>query len=444
MSNEIAFIRVDSLGAPLPDDLLLELRPKLKSLGFSEEHVAPYANKLRGPSDRIALLHATEAGTPLDVMCRLWQMSRWVDRDAAEEALGKELLTRACEWALLADIDGRVGATVDLYPLGDDLIATDRQIVPGSFEDCAYPLGGDSYSLSRMIPQRRVGKALDLCTGSGVQALTVKADLVHAVELSERAFDFAFFNLSLNRPKDSVRVFKGDLYEPLPYRNYDLIVSNPPWVPAPTDEMELYRGGGSNGELITKRIVEGLPGHLAPDGWFVMYVEYPLYGNDTYHERLRKWLGEGTWGIASLKLAEFKAQQYVQGQVSSHDPKTMAEDYLAWLNLYEKEGIQAMGYAVVFARRAQEPWDVTIKGLPPQEPQTWVEDWMDALYAPAEGPAELSPHAKMWVSGEEAKIEWPGTCLSTIDLTSEEFAAVRGENDDPALLTSLRRRLILK
>ncbi len=444
MENEIAFIRVETLNAPLPDDLLLKLKPALQAAGYDEKTVAPFFFRLRGPADRIAMLEATATDKPVDALCRLFQLSRWVEKEKIVGALGEEVFQRACEWAILADIEGRVGSTVDIYPLGDDYIVTDRMIVPGGFEDGAYPLGGDSYTLSRMIPRTRVKKALDLCTGSGVQALTVKADLVHAVELSDRAWDFANFNLSFNRPNEVCRVFQGDLYSPLPLRDYNLIVTNPPWVPAPQEEMELYRGGGANGEYLTKKIVEGLPRYLAQDGWFVMYVEYPLYDDgETYHQRMRRWLGEGTWGIASFQTAHLTAQQYALGQVASHDPKTMHQDYKDWLKLYANEGIQAMEYAVVFARRTSKEWDAVIHGTPPQEPQLWVAEWLETLLEPGEGPAQLSPMAKLWTSGEEGRVEWPGTCLKPLELTPQELAVVQGKDEDPAIQADLRRRLVL-
>ncbi len=75
---------------------------------------------------------------------------------------------------------------------------------------------------------------LDLCTGSGILAIAAARSgcaTVTAVDTSRWAVLVAALNGALNGVRIDSR--RGDLYEPLRGRRFDLIVSNPPYVPTP-------------------------------------------------------------------------------------------------------------------------------------------------------------------------------------------------------------------
>src|SRR5437763_789552 len=81
------------------------------------------------------------------------------------------------------------------------------------------------------LPPR--ASVLDLCTGSGALAIAAArrgAREVTAVDVSRRAVLAARLNARLNGVH--VRVVHGDLYAPLRRARFDVIVSNPPYVPA--------------------------------------------------------------------------------------------------------------------------------------------------------------------------------------------------------------------
>jgi release factor glutamine methyltransferase len=113
-------------------------------------------------------------------------------------------------------------------------------------------------------------EALDLCTGTGILALTA-ARLgagATAVDISRRAVLNARLNARLNRL--DVDVLRGDLLAPVQDRSFDLIVSNPPYIPAPPGERT--RGAarawdaGPDGRELLDRICDAAPGHLRPGG----------------------------------------------------------------------------------------------------------------------------------------------------------------------------------
>ena len=113
---------------------------------------------------------------------------------------------------------------------------------------------------------------LDVCTGSG--ALAVCAALrgardVTAVDCSRRAIATVRLNARLNGVR--VRAVRSDLFAALGDARYDVIVSNPPYVPAPTDELP-DRGparawdAGLDGRALLDRVIAEAPAHLKPGG----------------------------------------------------------------------------------------------------------------------------------------------------------------------------------
>jgi release factor glutamine methyltransferase len=112
----------------------------------------------------------------------------------------------------------------------------------------------------------------DICTGSGVLAVTAAcagAGSVTAVDVSRRAVLTAWINARLNRV--AIRARHGDLFAPLYGERFDLIVSNPPYVPSASDELPA-RGparawdAGRDGRALLDRICARAPARLRPGG----------------------------------------------------------------------------------------------------------------------------------------------------------------------------------
>lgn len=118
----------------------------------------------------------------------------------------------------------------------------------------------------------RGARVLDLCTGTGFLAATAAragaADVV-AIDVSRRAALTARLNLRRNGLRGTVR--RGDLLGAAPAGTYDLIVSNPPYVPA-EDEDVPTRGparawdAGTDGRAVIDRICAEAPARLRPGG----------------------------------------------------------------------------------------------------------------------------------------------------------------------------------
>ncbi len=89
-------------------------------------------------------------------------------------------------------------------------------------------------SLAQLTLREPVGRALDLGTGCGVQALHLAAhcDAVIATDINPRAVWMAAFNASLN-DLSTIELRTGYFFTPVRGETFDLITTNPPFVISP-------------------------------------------------------------------------------------------------------------------------------------------------------------------------------------------------------------------
>jgi ribosomal protein L3 glutamine methyltransferase len=164
--------------------------------------------------------------------------------------------------------------------LGDYRFYVDRRvIVPRSFVAELLPDG-----LAPFL-QRPVRKALDMCTGSGCLAVLLAhaypGAKVDAVDLSAGALAVARRNVADYRLASRIRLVQSNLFDTIPARRYDLIVSNPPYVNAAgmaslpdeyRSEPRMALAGGKDGLSLVHRIMEASRRHLNPRGTLVCEI----------------------------------------------------------------------------------------------------------------------------------------------------------------------------
>lgn len=138
------------------------------------------------------------------------------------------------------------------------------------------------------LKRRGLGEAplriLDLCTGSGCILLSLLHGLRNAgglgTDLSEEALEAARENAVRLGLQERAAFRQGDLWEPVGDERFDLIVSNPPYVPTeviPTLEPEVRCGepyaaldGGEDGLVFYRRIMREAAGHLKSSGIIIV------------------------------------------------------------------------------------------------------------------------------------------------------------------------------
>jgi len=126
---------------------------------------------------------------------------------------------------------------------------------------------------------------LDIGTGSGCIAAALARHWpklrLDAVDVSAVALDIARANVARLGVGDRVRVLASDLFEAVADRRYDLIIANPPYVPAASmaglpdefrHEPALALAGGDDGLDIVRRLLAGAADHLTPGGFLLLEV----------------------------------------------------------------------------------------------------------------------------------------------------------------------------
>jgi methylase of polypeptide subunit release factors len=132
------------------------------------------------------------------------------------------------------------------------------------------PVRGEYVQLVADAPLKKVRRAFDIGTGTGVLALVLARrgiPEVVATDLDARALASARENIQRLGEK-RIAVLEADLWPP---GLAELIVCNPPWLPGrPTSRLEhaIY----DPESIFLKRFIQELPAHLAPggEGWLVI------------------------------------------------------------------------------------------------------------------------------------------------------------------------------
>ncbi|BCB27249.1 50S ribosomal protein L3 glutamine methyltransferase [Sulfurimicrobium lacus] len=132
-----------------------------------------------------------------------------------------------------------------------------------------------------------VTSALDLCTGSGCLAILMAHAFpnaeIDAADLSPDALEVAKRNVADYALEDQIHLVQSDLFSALEGQTYDVIISNPPYVNAPSvqalpaeylHEPELALGSGEDGLDATRIILREAPKHMNPDGILVVEIGY--------------------------------------------------------------------------------------------------------------------------------------------------------------------------
>ncbi|MEU0354397.1 HemK2/MTQ2 family protein methyltransferase [Streptomyces cyaneofuscatus] len=145
----------------------------------------------------------------------------------------------------------------------------------------------DTHLLLRALARETVrpgSEVIDLGTGSGLLAVAAarRGARVTAVDVGRRAVLTARLNARLAGQR--VTVHRGDLADPVPGRMYDLVLSNPPYVPSPLGPPP-RRGSarawdaGHDGRAVVDRICDAAP-YLLRRGGVLLMVHSDLTGTE--------------------------------------------------------------------------------------------------------------------------------------------------------------------
>ena len=393
-----------SLGWAVVDPLdpadVARLREALTAATFTYDAVAamlgPAAHSALSRNETTPGLRATADGSPLATMTRLWLLQASVPSSDAARAL-PGLVDALCAAGILECSVGAVRARMDVRPYADDdrnwWVVSD--LTPG-LDGAIGRVGADhvlgissaSTSLAQLTIREPFERALDLGTGCGVQSLHL-ADHVQqivATDVNDRALWIARLNAALNQTilnKTTLDVRKGSLFEPVDGEQFDLVVTNPPFVISPaTEERLVYRDSGLPGDEVVRRIVTQAPAHLTPGGWCQVLANWVHHQDQSWQDRIAGWVGDTGCDAWVVQREVADPAQYVElwlKDAGLHGSPDYPRRYDTWLSWFEQQGVEGIGFGWFHLRRTGR-----------ERPVLRIEEW------PYEVEQPLGPEVAAW------------------------------------------------
>ena len=403
MTPSTLFTAGNTPDAPRSDfpELLQALAADLRRIGYTVDGVAGLlgeaAHAALARDQLIPALIATEAtarSTPataaLAAVVRLWLLAEPQETGILDAALPGIRTEGLLELGLAEPSgDDRIQAKVDLRPYGwegtsgedtvsnggaelwvaSDLAAHQR---PGVLRhDHVLGIGQASTTLVQVTARRHVARALDLGTGCGIQTfhLLHHAEHVTATDISERALAFTRFNLLLNAAalhldptelEARVSLRLGSLLEPVAGEEFELVVSNPPFVITPrgagetTADQFTYRDGGLPGDEIVSSLVRDIPTVLAPGGTAQLLGNWEIPAGAAWADRPQSWTSPeaDVWFIQRERVSpEQYAETWLQDASEARDRRLYQASYAAYLDDFAARNVEGIGFGMIWLRR---------------------------------------------------------------------------------------------
>jgi len=265
----------------------------LRNVGYSEDGVVDLLGEeaLSGDREDAPVFERRLPQTRLATVVRAFFLQQPVSTSAAVHALGRRAVA-ALETTALAKVEDNVVPRVRIVPVGKLLIASDDY--PGGEEPADYVAAytPTSQVCELLTPRHRVTRALDVGTGSGVQALLAARHAKHVVatDVNGRALAYTELNAALNG-LTNIECRRGSLFEPVEGESFDLITCNAPYVVSPQQRWA-YRDAGFQADELSARMVREAASHLTDGGFATLLVSWVAEDEDSPDERALAWTKE--------------------------------------------------------------------------------------------------------------------------------------------------------
>ena len=240
-------------------------------------------------------------------------------------------------------------------------------------------LGQDSYALAYLSPRPpKGGQVLDLCTGSGVQAILAarQAKYVVGVDINSRAVEFARINAVLNGVATKVDFRCGHLYDRLDDDRFDLVLANPPFIPSSNSGADrlLFQDAGPAGEETFGPILNGLLMHMTAKGMAVIISLFVDTKRTRAETRIRRWIGSRV--PVDLSLIEFYSVDREEFASWGSTWRLFEDDFAAYSQRYKErlamlrsQEILRLTHGILVVRMSKASRYRTTRFAVPQRPQ---------------------------------------------------------------------------
>jgi methylase of polypeptide subunit release factors len=341
--------------------VLAELREHLERAGYDEGGVDRLVRDDGGlgfDEGLAALRLRPGAGELLSVLVRLFLARESLPVATAAAALGQVDLGALAGTGLIAVRDGAVRTRFALQPFDGLVIASDRSAARLR-ADHVVQIGPATRTLAALTVRRPVEAALDLGTGSGVQAFLAArhSEYVVGLDLNPRALRLARLNAALNGVENAAWR-QGNLFQPVRDERFGLVVANPPFVVSPVHELT-YRDGGLGGDAFSREAVTGAARHLHEGGFASILCSWVTEPGRERMETPRRWLEGSGCDVWVLELSTDGPVTYAVrwNSLPGRRPASVATAAEPWLADYRARGIESISTgAIVIRKRSGTNW----------------------------------------------------------------------------------------
>lgn len=338
---------------PVNSDVVTELGEVLRSAGFDDESWAALVDEFgRVPPAAALGAVSRHREARFATLFELFIAGRAVERQFVREALSPlELKDLECAGVLERDGDA-IRATLSLVPYAGLIIAGDRQGASRPV-DVVQAVTEASQTLAGLTIREPVAAALDIGTGSGVQALLAArhAAAISGVDVNPRALSFARLGQRLNQSA-SIEWREGTWFDPVADERFDLIACNPPFVISP-DRSYVYRDSEEGGEALCRRLVRESAHHLTEGGWASLLVSWTCASGD-WSAPLRDWVSGLECDAVLFHYVSQDPLAYAVAwneHLEASDSKAFDATVTRWVEHYLRAGVKLIGSGAIVLRR---------------------------------------------------------------------------------------------
>ena len=343
--------------------LISELGRVLKGAGYTESalrtalHVPDLLAFRLGESP--VYRRRLDGTGPLGTLIELFYLGLEVEEELVARSVAPITVEELSALGLVEQGTSGVMATVRLRPYDGLIVAGDRSVgrVTDMPPDYVGSVDDSSIALAALTIRRPVSMALDIGTGSGIQALLAARHSHHviATDVNPRALSFAQFNASMNR-LHNIEFRHGPGLEPVEGDTFDLIVCNPPYVVSP-DAAFQYRDSALPNDTLCQQLIVHIPDSLREGGFAHLLCNWVTDPKGEWSASPTEWIAGRGCDAWLLRHSTDDALSYAANWNNplQTDPWVYDQTLARWLDYYQRQNIRAITSGALMLRRRSGP-----------------------------------------------------------------------------------------
>ena len=297
-------------------------------------------------------------GEPLGLLLRLFLGAEVVDAESVAPVLAPVTLDQLAAAGLVERSQEGVRSLVRLDPIDGLVVASDAQRPRERIAaDHVIGVGPAPRTLAAVTVRRPASTALDLCCGSGIQALLAARHCKQVVgtDLNPRALRLAVLSAALSGV-ENVEWRLGDLLEPVESDRFELVVSNPPFVVSPADDF-MYRDAGRRADDLSHEVLDGMMSVLSDGGLGHLLCSWVSRQGEHWADAPRRWVEGSGCDALILRLSSETPETYAISWTSSESPSAdeAVDRASEWIDYYRDLQIAEITTGAIVVRRRRGP-----------------------------------------------------------------------------------------